>query len=175
MVAESRQVRIPEIVRGGIDVGLVARGLGTAVDRVMLGRGDRTKVFRVVTLNAFDKGGAEPTSQERIFPVGFLAASPARIAKDVDVGRPDGESVVAIVIIVGDGVVVFGARFSRDDFADGVEKGRVPGSGLDLILRGRWGRRRGGRLRSCGKSEHEGDREEGWMQAHGNRSPKSLW
>ena len=64
--------------------------------------------------------------QEWIFAVGFLAAAPARIAEDVDVWRPDGKAEVAIVVVVGDGVVVFGASLCRDDFTDGVNEGRIP-------------------------------------------------
>ena len=133
--AEGGQVGVPEIVRSGIDVGLVARGLGSAVDGVVLGRGDGAEVVRIVALDAFDEGGAEAGGEEGIFAVGFLAAAPARIAKDVDVGRPDGEAVVAVVIAVGDGVVVLRARFSGDDFADGVDERRVPGGGVADGLR----------------------------------------
>ena len=92
--AEGGQVGVPEIVRGGIDVGLVARGFGAAVDGVVLGGGDGAEVFGIVALDAFDEGCAEAGGEEGIFAVGFLAAAPARIAEDVDVGRPDGEAVV---------------------------------------------------------------------------------
>ena len=133
--AEGGEIGVPQIVRGGIDVGLVARGFGSAVDGVVLGGGDGAEVFRVVALDALDEGGAEAGGEEGIFAVGFLAAAPAGIAKDVDVGRPDGEAVVAVVIVVGDGVVVLGASFSGDDFADGVDERRVPGGGVADGLR----------------------------------------
>src|ERR1700759_4983350 len=120
--AEGGQVGVPEIVRSGIAVGLVACGFGAAVDGVMLGRGDGAEVFRIVALDALNKCGAEAGGEERIFAVGFLAASPAWIAKDVDVGRPDSEAVVAVVIVVRNRVVVFGASFSGDDFGDGVDQ-----------------------------------------------------
>ncbi len=57
--AEGGQVGVPEIVRGGVDVGLVARGLGSAVHGVVLGCGDGAEVVRIVALDAFDEGGAE--------------------------------------------------------------------------------------------------------------------
>src|SRR5205814_4722923 len=58
---------------------------------------------------------SDPAREERIFAVSFLAAAPARIAKDVDVGRPKGEAVVAAGISVLYSIVVLGARFGRDD------------------------------------------------------------
>ena len=36
--------------------------------------------------------------EERIFAVGFLAAAPARIAKDVDVGRPEIEALEDLAV-----------------------------------------------------------------------------
>ena len=43
--AERGQVGVPEIVRGGIDVSLVAGGLGTAMNGVVLGSRDGAEVF----------------------------------------------------------------------------------------------------------------------------------
>src|ERR1700676_150891 len=57
--AEGGQVGVPEVVLGGIDVGLVARGLGAAVNGVVLGCGNSAELLRVVALDAFDEGGAE--------------------------------------------------------------------------------------------------------------------
>src|SRR5580698_10025651 len=107
--AEGGEVGVPEVVVGGIDVDLVACGLGAAVDGVVLGRGDGFEVLRIIALDAFDESYAHARGEEGIFAVGLLAAAPARIAEDVDVGRPDGEAVVAVVIVVADGVVIFGA------------------------------------------------------------------
>ena len=133
--AEGGQVGVPEIVRSGIDVGFVTRGFGAAVDGVVFGCGDGAEILGIVALNALNEGGAEAGGEEGIFAVGFLATAPAGIAKDVDVGRPDGEAVVAVVIVVGDGVVVLGARFSGDDFADGVDERSVPCGGVADGLR----------------------------------------
>ncbi len=57
--AEGGEVGVPEIVRGGVDVGGVAGGFGAAVDGVVLGRGDGLEVGGVVALQAFDEGYAE--------------------------------------------------------------------------------------------------------------------
>ena len=133
--AEGGQVGVPEIVRAWIDVGLMAGGFGPAVHGVVLGRGDGAEVVRIVALDAFNKGGAQARGEERVFAVGFLAAAPARIAKDVDVGRPDGQAVVAVVIAMADGVVVFRARFGGDNLADGVDERCIPCGGVADGLR----------------------------------------
>ena len=71
----------------------MARGLGAAVHGEVLGRGDDAVVLRIVALHAGDEGDAHARGEERIFAVGFLAAAPARIAEDVDVGRPEVEAL----------------------------------------------------------------------------------
>jgi hypothetical protein len=65
----------------------------------------------------------------RVFAVRFLAAAPAGIAKDVDIGRPEGEPVIAAGVVVGDGVVVFGTSFGGDGISDAMEKVGVPRGG----------------------------------------------
>ena len=107
----------------------MAGGLGAAVDGVVLGGGDGLEVGGVVALEAFDEGDAEAGGEEGVFAVGLLAAAPAWIAEDVDVGRPDGEAVVDGVDVVADGLVVLGAGFGGDDGGDLVDEGRVPGGG----------------------------------------------
>src|SRR5271169_109252 len=107
----------------------MAERFGTAVNSVMFGSGDSFEIVRIVALEACDEGDAEAAGEEGIFAVGFLAASPAGIAKDVDVGRPEGETVVAAGVVVGDGVIVFGAGFGGNDIGDGTEKTSVPGGG----------------------------------------------
>src|ERR1700679_403724 len=133
--AEGGQVCVPEIVRSGIDVGFVAGGFGAGVDGVMLGRGDGAVIFGIVALDAFDEGCAEAGGEERVFAVGLLAAAPAGIAEDVDVGRPDGQAVVAVVVVVREGVVVLGAGLRRDDCADLLDERGVPRGGVADGLR----------------------------------------
>ena len=107
----------------------MAEGFGAAVNGVMFGSGNRFEVTRVVALKAGDESDAKTGGEERIFAVGFLAASPTRIAEDVDVGRPEGETVVASGTVVEDGVVVFAAGFGGDDVSDAVEEVDVPCGG----------------------------------------------
>ena len=87
------------------------------------------EIVRIVSLHAGDEGDGHAAGEEGIFAVGLLAASPAGIAKDVDVGRPEGESEELLVLVVAHGFVVFGARFGGDGLAHGVDHLRVPGGG----------------------------------------------
>src|SRR6202046_3495040 len=96
----------------------MAGGLGATVHGGVLWGGGRAGILWIIALNAFYEGGAEAGGKVGVFAVGFLTAAPAGIAKDVDVGRPDGEAVVAVVIVVGKRVVVFGAGLRGDDCAD---------------------------------------------------------
>jgi hypothetical protein len=81
----------------------------------------------VVALESGDEGYAKTSGEERIFAIGFLAASPSGIAENIDVGRPESETVVAAEIVVGNGVVIFGAYFGGDDIGDRVDEVGVPG------------------------------------------------
>ena len=127
--AEGRRVGVVEIVGRYRNIETVAQRFGSGVDGVVLGRGDRFQIVWVVALQASDKGNAEAAGEEGIFAVGFLAASPARIAKDVDVWRPESETKVAAGVVEGDGVIVFGTGFGGDDAGDAVEKIAVPAGG----------------------------------------------
>ena len=127
--AEGGRVGVIEIVEGDGNVEAVAKRFGAAVDGVVLGSGDDFEIFRIVALEAGDEGYAEAGGEEGIFAVGFLAASPAGIAENIYIGRPESETVVAAGVVVCDGVVVFGTGFGGDDVGDGVEKIGVPGGG----------------------------------------------
>ena len=125
--AEGRRVRIVEIVEGDRNIEAVAEDLGAGVHGVMFGRADGFQIVWVVALQAGNESKGKMAGEERVFAVGFLPTAPARIAEDVDVGRPEGETVIAAGVVVGDGVVVFGARFGGNDVGDGVDEIGVPG------------------------------------------------
>ena len=93
----------------------------------MLAGGYRAQMIEVVALNSADEGDAQAAGQERVFAVSFLAAAPARVAKDVDVGRPEGEPVEDAVVALSLRLVVLGAGFLRDDVAHALHDGAVPG------------------------------------------------
>ena len=55
----------------------------------MFGRRDSAIIFRIIALHAGHKGNTHLPRQERVFAVGLLAATPARIAEDIDIRRPE--------------------------------------------------------------------------------------
>ncbi len=126
---EGGSVGVVEIVKRDRNIEAVAKRFGTTVNGVMLGSGNGFEIVRIVALQAGDEGYAEASREERIFTVGFLAASPARITEDIYVGRPESETVIAAEVVVGDGVVVFGASFGGNNVGDGVKEIGVPGGG----------------------------------------------
>jgi hypothetical protein len=75
----------------------------------VLACGYGAQVVGIVALYAVDEGNSQSGGQERVFAVGFLAAAPAGIAKDVDVGRPEGESIEDSVVALALRLVVLGA------------------------------------------------------------------
>src|SRR6476659_3691607 len=97
----------------------MSRGLRPTVHCEVFGSGDGLEIFWVVALQAGHKRHAHARSEKRIFTVGFLATSPSRIAKNIDVGRPDSESVVpdsgAIRMQID---VILGTKFGADDAGD---------------------------------------------------------
>ena len=60
----------------------------------MFGRRDRLEVLRIIPLEAADKRHAHSAGEERALTVGFMAASPARIAENVHVGGVEGQAFV---------------------------------------------------------------------------------
>lgn len=96
--------------------------LRSTVYGVVLGRRDSAEVLGVIALDAFDKCGSKAGGEERVFPIGFLTAPPARVPEDIDVRGPDSEAVINGVNVVTHSLVVFGAGLDGDDLADVAEE-----------------------------------------------------
>ena len=127
--AEGGSVGVVEIVERDGNIEAMAKGLRAAVNGIVFRSGNGLEVMEILALKAGDKSDAESCGEEGIFAVGFLPASPARIAKDVDVGGPEGETVVAAGVVVESSVVIFGTGFGGDDAGDTVEEIGIPGGG----------------------------------------------
>ena len=82
---EVREVRLAEVTFAHDRIECVALGFGSAVDGEVFHGGDRLEVLRMVALKPADELNRQPACEERIFAEGFLAASPTRVAEDVDV------------------------------------------------------------------------------------------
>ena len=128
--AEGGQIGVQFVVLAHHHVCRVARGLRTAVHGKMLGGGDDAIVMRIVALHAGHKGHAHARRQEGIFAVGFLAAAPAGIAEDVDVGRPEVEARQRYVLSPSAHCLhVHDAPLGADDLGHLVNGRRVEGGG----------------------------------------------
>src|SRR5689334_10832766 len=95
----------------------------------VLGRRDGLVVMRVVALEAAHERDAEPAGQVWVFAVGLLSASPAGVAEDIDVWRPDRETEVDGVNVVANRLVILGACFGRDRLTHLPDQAGVPGGG----------------------------------------------
>src|SRR5436853_6332414 len=89
-----------------------------AMHGVMLWRRDDFVISRIVALQPFDELHAQTRRQVRVFAVSLLAASPARVAEDVDIRAPHRQALVAAIITLTHGFVMLGARFGRDTIGD---------------------------------------------------------
>ena len=126
--AEGGQIGVQLVVLADDHIGGVARGLRTAVHVKVLGSGDDAVVARVVALHAGHKGHAHARGQERIFAVGLLAAAPAGIAEEVEVGRPEVEALEDVgVAAAAHGLGILDARLGADGFGHLVDGGRIEG------------------------------------------------
>src|SRR5215217_7262496 len=101
----------------------------------MLWRRDGLQVTRIITLHAFDKGDTEAGREKWIFAVCFLTASPTRIPKDVDVGRPKSQTIKTFPLIVFDRVVIFRACFIGNSTGNSVYQFLIPCSSQSDGLR----------------------------------------
>ena len=115
--AEGGQIGLLHVLRRGEGVEAVAQGLGPAVDGEVLGAGRRFERF-ARSLQAAHEGAAEPGCQIRVLPVGLVAASPAGIAENIDVGRPHRQPVIDVSVTLGREGVVLGPGFRRDRRGD---------------------------------------------------------
>src|SRR5260370_10228138 len=123
---EGRQIGVLEIAPRYLNIHARARRLRTAVDSKVFWRGHGLQIFRIITLETGHERDADSRSQVRVLAVRFLPASPARIAKDIDVGRPDGQSPIPVRgTITANARVVLGAKLSADGVRDLVDQRRI--------------------------------------------------
>src|SRR5690606_32251836 len=92
-------------------------------------------VLGVITLDSVNEIYGHVSRKEGAFPIGFHATAPARIAKDVDVRRPEGNALVNPPLVFFDVVVVFGAPLIRDGDCHAAHKASVPTGGKTYGLR----------------------------------------
>ena len=118
-----------------VDIREVACGLWSAVYGKVFGRGNCEVVLRVIALQARDIRHAHAPGQERIFPVGLLPAAPSRIAKDVQVGRPEIKASHDACVTLAQVLHVLDATLHPDLRSHGVDAGGIKGRGQAHWLR----------------------------------------
>ena len=125
---ERGQVGLIEIRLGWRRVERVARRLRPAVHREVLRARRRQQVARIVALQPAHERHADARREPRVLAIGFLPAAPARVAKDVDVRRPEREPVKARadIGVGGERVVKFRARLDADHAGDLLHECVVP-------------------------------------------------
>ena len=104
---KSRKVGILHIPAGNIHIEAVPQGLGSGMDREMLGAGGGFQVLPI-PLQAPDVGFAQNRRQVGVFAVGFVAPAPAGVAENIDVGAPKGQTVVDVPVSPGGQGIVLG-------------------------------------------------------------------
>ena len=121
------QIGVEHIAFADHRVEMVALRFGTAVHSEVLGAGGGFHMVGIVALQPFDKCHAHAAGQIRVLAVGFVTASPAGIAKDVDIGTPKGQPFIDAAIPLTLEFVVFGTAFGRNGRRYIAQKGGVEG------------------------------------------------
>ena len=116
--AESGEVSFPHILLGSDGIEMMAVAFGAGVNGKVLGAGSGLQVVGIFALHALNKAHAQAAGQERVLTVSFMAAAPAGITEDVDVGSPDGQAFVDIAVVMAAAEVVLAAGFHADYIAD---------------------------------------------------------
>ena len=119
---EGRQIGFPQVAFGQLlNVEGVAVPFWTAVYGEVLGTGQKLFVFvltsfsgQTLSLQAVDYSQSHAFCQIGVFAVGLLSASPARITEDVDVRRPERQTLIALDSTVLLGFLVFGTCLVAD-------------------------------------------------------------
>ena len=90
---EGWQVGLPHVLLVGNGVELMTDGLGAGVHREVLGAGSDLQVL-AVALQALDEANTQAGGQVGILTVGLVAAAPAGVTEDVDIGAPHAEALI---------------------------------------------------------------------------------
>ena len=92
---------------------------------VVLGSGNNFQVLRIVTLESFDECHTETAGEIWIFSISLLPASPAWVAKDIDVWLPKRKTVKPVVVTMSLCFVVLRPRLVGDHRGDAVDQRRI--------------------------------------------------
>jgi hypothetical protein len=93
----------------------------------MLGCCHGFEVQRIIPLHPFDEFNAEAGSQVCVLAKRFLTAPPTRVAEDVDVRRPEGESGIQARVAAALRILILGPRLVGNRAGDLADQRGVKG------------------------------------------------
>jgi hypothetical protein len=93
----------------------------------MLGTGCRFQVAWVIPLHPVHELHADPGGEAGVFAVGFLPTPPARVTKDIDIRRPEGQPGEAGMVTIPQRFVVFGPALIGDRGGHSEDQFLIPG------------------------------------------------
>ena len=108
-----RKVGLLHILRRRLGVKLMSERLRSGVHRKMLRTCRRLQGISI-SLQAFYKRHTKTACQIRILSICLMTAPPARIAENVDIRRPEGQSLVNITVVFGRAGIVFCTSLCRN-------------------------------------------------------------
>src|SRR5580704_16332518 len=87
--------------------------------------GDDAKIIWIIALKTGNERYSHSSREKGVLTISFLAAAPSRIAKNVDIGRPEIQSFHDVSPAGADRLVVFGSRLGADHDCHVMDQGRI--------------------------------------------------
>lgn len=112
-----------------VHIGKVARWFRPAVYGVVFRCRNGEVVFRVIALQSGDVSNSHPACEERNFAVRLLSTTPARVAEDIEIGRPEIQATHNAGVSFSSVLHVLDASLNTNLRRHGVDARRVKGGG----------------------------------------------
>ena len=111
---KSRQIGLIQILPGNPGVKRVSLLLRPRMNGKMLGTGCRFDKALLFLLQSLHKTHTQSSAEIRVFPVGLLSPSPARIPEYVHIGGPEGQPLINIPVLCLFLHIILGSGFRGD-------------------------------------------------------------
>ena len=121
---KGRKVGLVKIFFCRPSVKLMAQSLRSGVNREMLRAGGGLHIF-TVSLKTFYKSGSQFSGEVRVLSVGLMTPAPSGITENVDIRRPEGQSLINIPVIVLHILIVFRSSLSGNNLRHLMKKLRI--------------------------------------------------
>ena len=97
---ECRQIGFLQILLADNCIKAVADILGTAVYCEVLCAGCCLQIIFIMSLQTLHKTNTESGGQVRVLTKSFVSAAPSGITENIDIGRPEGQTLVYVRVII---------------------------------------------------------------------------